>query len=182
MISLVLLLMLSLGVTSSMQEQGYCDAYAAIRQITPVHYRGPLVIARRVYQLCETKLHLLSSDRICGVLDALYPDCHQQCCIPSTLGAYMQSLALDWETSSAADWVRDYAGIERGPGLDWGDPDQRIRNGLLVLEKAFNWTTDRLISEAELAVRESPTFFKSTKISDFENAIDELTCPMEAIS
>jgi len=179
MISLVLLLMLSLSVTTSMQEQGYCDAYAAIRQNTPVRYRGPLIIARRAYQLCETKLHLVSRKRICGVLDALWPDCYRYQRHRTTLGEEMKEFALDFETRSAADWVRDYAGIEKGPGRH---PDARIGIGLPYLEKAFNWTMDRLISEAELAVKGLPNFFKSTRISEFENSINEITCPLGGIS
>jgi len=169
-----LLLMLTIPVITSV-DLNYCkDGYAAMRQLTPPRYRGLMLQARKVYQLCENTFHTLSYNRVCGTV---YPfvDCRVDYSQDTTMGAVLQNYAEMAERSWAGSWVNNYESFspQIGPGPGDDNMDPLIASRLSSLEGHFNSTVEQLVIEAKLFLGQMSNMIETPA---FKKAIDGLTC------
>merc|ERR1712179_630018 len=159
LVSLVIIL-----TSNSLQQDyydKYCDSYAAMRRLTPARYRGLVMEGRKIYQLCGDNLSTLS-----------YCDMKPH---DTTMGARIQEYAGMQQFAWAKNWVNSYDGVHTRVQVF----DREIQTTLSALGEAFNSTADKLLSEAELNLKQISKVIQESTFDQFHEVFAEITCNNE---
>merc|ERR1711970_261640 len=171
LLSLVIIL-----ASNSLQQDyydKYCDSYAAMRRLTPARYRGLVMEGREVYQLCGDNLSTLSYNRVCEIISPIwYCDMKPH---DTTMGARIQEYAGMQEFAWAKNWVNSYDGVYTHVRVF----DRKIQTTLSALGEAFNSTADKLLSEAELNLKQISKVIQESTFDQFHEVFAEITCNYE---
>merc|ERR1712179_124951 len=171
LVSLVIIL-----ASNSLQQDyydKYCDSYAAMRRLTPAKYRGLVMEGRKIYQLCGNNLSTLSYNRVCEIISPIwYCDMKPH---DTTMGARIQEYAGMQEFAWAKNWVNSYDGVYTRVQVF----DREIQTTLSALGEAFNSTADKLLSEAELNLKQISKVIQESTFDQFHEVFAEITCNNE---
>merc|ERR1712179_424489 len=171
LVSLVIIL-----ASNSLQQDyydKYCDSYAAMRRLTPARYRGLVMEGRKIYQLCGDNLSTLSYNRVYEIISPIWY-CDMKPHV-TTMGARIQEYAGMQEFAWAKNWVNSYDGVRTYVR----DFDREIQTTLSALGEAFNSTADKLLSEAELNLKQISKVIQESTFDQFHEVFAEITCNYE---